>query len=264
MPTVNQSSLKVAYLVALALLFSALNAQAPAAQKAVTLKSEPHYRCIFENSYARVFRVSLPEHDATLPHQHDLPYVFVALGPARFFDVVGDKPAVHVVMTDGQVGYSQGNFAHLIRTDAGSPLDSVVIELLKPQGEPQNHCEENQIVAGPPAYHCSKTRADRSNGTADVPLFDTDQTHVSLEWYGSDTTQSWPTYRLGTLIVILSGSRIQRVEKGKPEETLSVGSAAWLLAESPYSFINQSGNPWSYLSLSFEGTEPFQPEWKLR
>ena len=116
-------------------------------------------------------------------------------------------------MTDGQVSYSQGNFAHVIRTDAGSPLDGVVIELLKPQGEPQNQCEENQIVAGPPAYHCSKTLADRSKGTATVPLFDTDQTHVSLQWYGSNTTQIEPTYRLGTLIVILSGSICRESKK---------------------------------------------------
>lgn len=61
-----------------------------------------------------------------------------------------------------------------------------------------------------------------------------------------------PAYRLGTLMVVISGSGIQRVEKGKPEETLSVGSTAWLVAEPPYTFINQSGKSWSYLSLSFE------------
>jgi len=65
-------------------------------------------------------------------------------------------------------------------------------------------------------------------------------------------------------MVVLSGSEIQRIEKGKIEETLSAASTAWLLAESPYTFINQSGKPWSYLSLSFEGTEPLRPEWKPR
>jgi hypothetical protein len=256
----NQSPLYISCSVAL--LGLALNIQAPGTQQLVPIKNEPHYRCIFENAYVRVFRVSLRENDATLPHRHDLPYVFVALGPAKFLDVVTDKPSVRVVMTEGQVNYSRGGFTHAIRSDTGSPLEGVLIELLKPQGHAQNACEENQIVSGPPEYHCSKTLADRSKGSATVPLFDTDGTHVSFVWYGTGSTQIGPTYRLGTLMVVLSGSGVQRVEKGKPEETLFVGSTAWLIAESPYNFINPSGKPWSYLSLSFEGTEPLHPEWK--
>ena len=180
-------------------------------------------------------------------------------------DAVADKPEEHVMMTDAQVRYSQGGFTHIVRTDSGSPLDGIIIELLKPQGEAQNTCAD--IVVGPPAYHCSRASLDRKQASGDVPLFETDQTHVSLEWYESNS-QIGPTYGLGTLIVVLSGSGIQRVEKGKPnlpfaiKETLSVGSTAWLVAESPYTFINQSGKPWSYLSLSFEGTEPLRPEWK--
>jgi hypothetical protein len=260
MLALNRSSLGFGYSVSLTILGLTLNAQTPETPQPVPLKDEPHYRLIFENTYVRVFRTNLLGHTATLTHRHDLPYVYVTIGPADFIDALTDKAEVHMVMTDGQVGYSQGGFAHVIRTEAGSPLDLVIIELLKSQGEPQNACEENQIVPGPSAEHCSKTLTDRSKGSAFVPLFDTDQTHVRLEWY--DSIQIGPTYRLGTLMVVLSGSGIQRVEKGKPEETLSVGSAAWLVAESPYTFINQSGKPWSYLSLSFEGTEPLRPEWK--
>jgi hypothetical protein len=157
--------------------------------------SKSHYRLVFENSYARVFRATLPSHAATLAHRHDLPYIFVALGLADFVDAVADKPEEHVMMTDAQVRYSLGGFTHIVRTDSWSPLDGIIIELLKPQGQAQNACEENQIVPGPPAYHCSKTLADRNKGGASVPLFDTDQTHVSLESY-ADSTQVGPTYRL--------------------------------------------------------------------
>jgi hypothetical protein len=260
----DHSSLRTAWLVPIALVGPALNVQAPEAQHAVPLANEPHYRLIFENSYARVFRVSLPAHDATptLLHQHDLPYVYVPLGPADFVDAVAGKAEVHVVMTDGQVAYSQGGFGHIIRTDVGSPLESVIIELLRPQGGPQNTCAE--IVPGPPAYHCSGTPAGSRKDSSYMPLFKTDETDVSLQWLGPDTAQVGFTPRLGTLCVILSGSNIQRVVKGKSEEALSAGSVLWLLAESNTNFSNLSGKPWSYLLLSFSGTEPFYRDWKPR
>ena len=52
------------------------------------LEDESHYRLVFENNYARVFRATLPGHAATLAHRHDLPYAFVALGPADFVDAI--------------------------------------------------------------------------------------------------------------------------------------------------------------------------------
>jgi len=111
------------------------NAQKPETPHAVPLKDEPHYRLIFENTYVRVFGANLLGHTTTVTHRHDLPYVYITVGPADFIDAVTDKTGVHMVMTDGQVGYSQGGFAHVIRTEAGSPLDLVIIELLKPRNE---------------------------------------------------------------------------------------------------------------------------------
>jgi hypothetical protein len=52
--------------------------------------------------------------------------------------------------------------------------------------------------------------------------------------------------------------------KGKPDQPLSPGSVLWVLAEASTFITNESGEPWSYLSLSFEGTEPFNPQWKPR
>ena len=63
------------------LLAFSLNAQAP---EAVPLPKEPHHHLVLENDYVRVFRVSLPAHAATLLHQHDVPYVYVSLGPAEW------------------------------------------------------------------------------------------------------------------------------------------------------------------------------------
>jgi hypothetical protein len=163
-------------------------------------------------------------------------------------------------MTDGQVRYFPSGFTHIVRTDWGLPLAGMVIELLKPQGEPQNTCGD--IVAGPPTLFCSATTLGRKQASGNLPLFEIDQTHVSVEWFDSNSQQIGTTCRLGTLLVVLSGSVTQRAEEGNPEEVLSVGSVAWLLAESNYTFINLSGKPWSYLALSFEGTQPLKPTWK--
>src|SRR5713226_1083618 len=82
-----------------------LSAQAPVA---VPIPKEPHHHLVLENSYVRVFRVSVPGHDATLLHQHDVPYLYVSLGPADVINAVQGKPEAHLTMADGQIGYSRG------------------------------------------------------------------------------------------------------------------------------------------------------------
>ena len=238
---------RTTWLAATAFFVSALSVQTSEVQRAVSITDEPHYRLIFENSYVRVFRMSLVAHDATLLHKHERPYFYVPIGPADFVDSVAGKPDARVIMTSGQVAYSPGGFSHSIRTDVGSALDSITIELLKPQSNPQNSCTE--IEPGPPIYHCPTTAADKNNGSSNFPLFKTDETDVSLQRYGLNTSQAGITYRLGTLIVILSGSGLQTVEKGEPQGPLSVGSVLWLLAEAPTTITNPSGEPWSYLSF---------------
>jgi len=101
---------------AVLLLAFSLRAQAPSA---VPAAGEPHHHLVLENSYVRVLRVSIPAGDTTLLHSHNVPYAYVSLGPADFANAVAGKPEGHVKLVDGQVGYSRGNFAHLVRADAG-------------------------------------------------------------------------------------------------------------------------------------------------
>src|SRR5438445_540682 len=116
--------------IVLALLFSAsLPAQAPTA---VPIAREPHHHLVLENDYVRVFRVSVPAHDATLLHQHDVPYLYISLGPADVINAVQGKPEARIVMADGQLGYSLGHFAHIARNESDVPFNNVTIELLKP------------------------------------------------------------------------------------------------------------------------------------
>ncbi len=246
----GRSSTKPLLCSALLLLTFSLNAQAPVA---VPIPKEPHHHLVLENEYVRVFRVSVPAHGATLLHQHDVPYLYVALGPADVINAVVGKPEVHLVMADGQVGYSRGGFAHIARTDAGLVFNNVTIELLKPQGEPQNICAE--VVPGAAEGNCAKALTEKRNGVSNVPQFQTEVTVVNLVQLDPDAEQATITPGPGTLFVLLSGSGIQTVVKGKPEGTLGVGDVMWLLAGSNTTFSNPSRKAWSYLALGFKGSE---------
>jgi hypothetical protein len=234
----------------LALLFSAsLLAQAPTA---VPIPKEPHHHLVLENDYVRVFRVSVPAHDATLLHQHDVPYLYVSLGPADVINAVQGKPEARIIMADGQLGYSPGHFAHIARNESDMDFNNVTIELLKPQGQPRNVCAE--VLPGMEKQVCSRSVTEKRGGMSDVPQLQTDEMAVSLARLDPDAESSLTT-SAGTLFILLSGSGIQAIVKGKSEEMLLVGDVMWLLAGSNTAFSNPSRKAWSYLTLSFQGSE---------
>jgi len=101
---------------AILFLSCAVGAQAPATAP-VALKDEPHHHLLFENEYVRVWAFGIAGHQATLLHNHDLPYFGVAVGSADFINAVTGKPEAHVTLTDGQVSYSKGGFSHVAHRD---------------------------------------------------------------------------------------------------------------------------------------------------
>jgi hypothetical protein len=232
------------FLCSLLFLFAfSLSAQAPTA---VPIPKEPHHHIVLENSYVRVFRVSVPAHESTLLHQHDVPYVYVALGPADVINAVAGKPEAHLVMADGQVGYSRGGFAHIARTDAGSSFDNVTIELLHPQGEPKNLCDK--VVPGDPGP-CFHER--RLNSYTNSPSFETDEIKVfSLEMQPKAGFQDVPETDL--LLVALDQAKLTVQIPGKPEIKLSGGNSLWLSRRTSQTIRNASDRPSRFLSITFK------------
>jgi hypothetical protein len=229
------------------LLAFSLHAQAPVA---VPLPKEPHHHLVLENDYVRVFRVSLPAHDATLLHQHDVPYLYVSLGPADVVNAVQGKPEAHLVMVDDQVGYSPGHFAHIARTDAGSTFDNVTIELLKPQGEPRNLCA--QIIPGAASAGCDKAlgSALAAHGFSVESQLQTDQWNLDLVHLGPRTISPKLVVRGKSLVVTLSGSEAQIDVVGKPAQALHGGEVTWIEARGYIS--NPSNEPSICLQLTFD------------
>ncbi len=225
------------------LLCAAARAQAPFA---VPLPKEPHHHLVLENDYVRVFRVSVPAHDATLLHQHDVPYLYVSLGPADVINAVQGKPEARIVMADGQLGYSPGHFAHIARTDAGSTFDNVTIELLHPQGEPKNRCDK--VVPGETGP-CMHER--RLNSYTNSPSFETDEIVVySVELLPKAGFQDIPETDI--LLVALDHAEVTVQISGKPEAKLSGGNSLWLSRRTPQTIQNASDHPSRFLSIKFK------------
>lgn len=226
-----------------------LSAQAPAAPQAVPIPKEPHHHLVLENSYVRVFRVSVPAHESTLLHQHDVPYIYVSLGPADVINAVQGKPEARLVMADGQVGYSRGGFAHIARNESGAPFNNVTIELLKPQGELRNACEK--IVPGD-AGQCDLSRAAPSGATVIRPLMETDEVRVdSFEVKRGEIIDS--LHPLPGLLIDVGAApvRIEHVP-GLLAKTLGAGEVVWLAANAQPEFIVKDFPEARLLLLTFK------------
>jgi len=202
----------------LALLFStSLPAQAPTA---VPIPQEPHHHLVLENDYVRVFRVSVPAHESTLLHQHDVPYLYVALGPADVINAVQGKPEAHLAMADGQLSYSPGHFAHIARNESNAPFNNVTIELLKPQTELHNWCDKvvpNDPIDCRPATH---------DGAKSVPSFKTNEIKVFSDALNSKVASKHEAFS-DVLVVVLDGSKLN-VSFDRQSENLDSGQVLWI------------------------------------
>jgi len=235
----------------LLLLAFSSNAQAPTA---VPIPKEPHHHLVFENSYVRVFRVNVPAHDATLLHQHDVPYVYIALGPADVINAIQGKPEARLVMSDGQVGYSRGGFAHIARTDSGLVFNNVTIELLKPQGEPQNLC--SQIVPGGITGCCQRMSADPGKGYSIEPQLETEEIKLDLVRLDPKAEKVGFLPQINSLLVMLNESKVGVEEQGGSVKVLTGGEVTWIAAGSRETLSNHSKKASSYLQLNFKESGP--------
>jgi hypothetical protein len=242
------------------LLFAfSLSAQAPVA---VPVANEPHHHLVFENSYVRVFRVSVPGHDATLLHQHDLPYVYVSLGPADVINAVVGKPEARLVLADGQVGYSRGGFAHIARTDADIPFNNVTIELLHPQGAPKNLCDK--VVDGPVLACTSEVKGQPEGsplrvlqklGIGPRRSFETDEIAVasySLSLVGNYNEDS----KSPRLFVAEDGPQLHVEIAGEPAKALNNGETVWVGAGQEWKIIlPRQDKATRFLMIQFKNAE---------
>lgn len=196
----------------------------PQSAKPVAVKDEPHHHLLFENDYVRAWGFGIGGHDATLLHNHDLPYFGVALGAADFTNVVTGKPEANVKLTDGQVSYSKGGFSHLVRTETDTPFRNITIELLKPQGTPRNRCVK--VMADAPV-DCPTTSATQLD-LATTLLFETDEVAVRSGEVSYIFRIAWSDAQPGRLLAVLEGSELSVELPGQQPKKVNGGEVLWL------------------------------------
>jgi hypothetical protein len=232
----------------------ALAARVTAVQKQVVpLDAEPHHQIVLRNDFVHVYSVSVQPLDATLLHRHDLPYLAVSLGATEVENVVVGKPEARLSLQDGQVTYSMGGFAHVLRTDAGVVFHTVTMELAKPQGTARNVCK--QIVPGPLA--CPQETAKGKKPAAepaddDIPYLETDEVRVDLIKVsgGRDYVDAAP--KQNAVLVALTNAGLDVNLGGEHSSFLHEGDVVWLPAGTRRRIVDFLGTRSSFLLVSFK------------
>lgn len=210
----------------LALTFS-LRAQAPLEPAPVPIRSEPHHHLVLENEYVRAWSFDIAGHESTLLHIHDRPYLAVALMPGDYINAVPGKPETHLTPDDGDLNYSRGGFAHVVRTDAGSPFRNLTIELLHQQGTPRNRCEK--VLTDAP-LDCPVEAAGKP--VVETPVFETDELLVQAGALGQGRFYNAGASQSPRLFVVLSDSELTVELRGAKAKPLHGGDLYWLPAGS--------------------------------
>jgi hypothetical protein len=231
----------------------------------VPVSEEPHHRLVLQNDFTRVYDVKVPPLDTTLLHQHDLPYLYVTLGPADIINAIVGKPELHQILQDGETHYSPGHFAHVARTDSGVQFQNVTIELVHPQGTPKNLCKD--VLPGAP-LNCPEQNATGDSrktkklqpqpaATAeDVPYFETDEIRVDLHKVssGNDYVEAAP--KTDALLVALSDANFDANLGGEHTTFLHAGDVLWMPAGKHRRIIDFLGTRSSFLLISFKDSAP--------
>lgn len=239
---------------------SYLPTQNPSApQGPVPISEEPHHRLVLQNDFVHVYNVMVPSLDFTLLHQHDLPYLYVVLGPADIINAVVGKPELHQVLQDGETHYSPGHFAHIARTDSGIPFHNVTIELARPQGAAKNLCRD--VLPGTPlncpeqpsAGENSKPKKGEPEPTAeDVPYFETDEIRVDLHKVSSANAYVEARPKLDALLVALTNANLDANLAGEHTQFLHGGDVLWLPAGQHRRIVDFLGTHSSFLLITFK------------
>jgi hypothetical protein len=237
-----------------------------APQGPVAISDEPHHRLVLQNDFVRVYNVMVPPLDFTLVHKHDLPYLYVVLGPADIINVITGKPELHQVLQDGETHYSPGHFTHLVRTDSGVPFHNITVELARPQGTPKNLCKE--VLAGAPlgcpekktsAEGKSKTARDQMEPAAtpnDIPYFETDEVLLDLHKVsgGNDYVDASPKF--DALLIALTNANLDANLAGEHIQFLHGGDVLWLPAGQRRHIVDFLGTHSSFLLITVKDSSP--------
>jgi hypothetical protein len=224
------------------------------AEGAVPVSAEPHHVLVLRNEYVHVYNVTLPPLDATLLHQHDLPYIYLTLGTTDVINAVAGKPEAHLMLEDGSTRYSPGGFAHIARTDAGILFHNVTVELAHPQASPRNIGDKG---GDRPLGACPQRPADAKQNDQ-VPFeqmsgcFETDEARLDMVIIegGKDYEEAAP--RAATLLIAMSNANLEVSLGGEHAAFLHEADVLWLPAGTSRKVVDLLGTRSKFLLVSFK------------
>ena len=221
---------------------------------AVPVSAEPHHAHVFQNDYVRVYNVTVPPLDATMLHQHDLPYIYLTLGTTDVINAVAGKPEAHLLLEDGSTRYSPGGSAHIARTDAGILFRNITVELVHPQAEPRNLGDKS---SDRPLGSCPQsTAAANSNeqipGQQVVPCFETDELRLELVIVEGGKDYVQPSPGTAALLIAMSNANLDVSLGGQHTAFLHVGDVLWLPPGTSRKVVDFLGIKSQFILISFK------------
>jgi hypothetical protein len=221
---------------------------------AVPVRNEPHHILVFQNDYVHAFNVTVPPLDATLLHQHDLPYIYLTLGTTDIVNAVQGQPEVHMTLEDGATRYSPGGFAHIARTDAGILFHNITVELAHPQYSPHNGgVKANDRPLGSCPRSTGAPKKDNQIPFEQViPCFETSELRMDLVKVegGKDLVEGSP--ETAALLIAMSNANLEVSLGGEHVAFLHGADVMWLPAGTARKVGDFLGTKSEFLLLSFK------------
>src|SRR4029077_755690 len=224
-------------------------------QQPVEITSEPRHHLVFQNEYVRVFDVTVAPKDTTLVHRHNHDYLFVTLGDSDVVSVrPGEKP-VSLLLKDGEVRFTPGNFAHAAINNSALPFHNITIELLKPSANVQtckDACDVSSgclgaTLASPPA--CPST----------VRRITSDQWQMSLVTMPPSSRLEKHTHTIPHLVVAVSDLDLtSQSESASSNIQKEPGGLAWVSGGVTHSLKNNGAKPAQFVTLEFKAEKQKQ------
>jgi quercetin dioxygenase-like cupin family protein len=224
------------------ILLSASLALAAQTASEVEITADPTCHLVLENRYARVFKVDIAPHAATLMHRHRHDYIYVALNSAAFsVQVEGKAPAV-IRMEAGEPVFAEGNFVHLMRSLAAMPFRNITVELM----------QDERARKPPPKWDEDRGLHILEGGVRDV-MFVKDGVRVSqteLQPGGMLPKQHHPG---PYLIIALSGLDLksETAGRGSSRLQLAAGDVQWMRGSVTDSLMNVGQQQAKFITLEF-------------
>jgi quercetin dioxygenase-like cupin family protein len=112
------------------LLAFAIAAAAQATAPIIEITAEPSHHLLFENTYARAFKVDLAPNAAMILHHHRHDYIFTVLAASKIEnDIVGQAPFLRT-FKDGETVFVPGPLAHTAKNLTDKPFQVIAVELM--------------------------------------------------------------------------------------------------------------------------------------